>query len=283
MKTYYECLACIINQTIKALPIVDEKYHDKILREVIAGLSEADYSLSPPELAKRTYDIISEYIGNKDIYYEIKKASNKYILDLYDELKNIINKSNDRFETALHLAVAGNIIDFGAKNNYNDVHIHEEIEKMLAADLSASHTEELRDEITKADKILYLGDNAGEIVFDKLFIEQLPKEKITFAVRGKPVINDATMQDAEDIGLPELVKVINNGAGYPGTVLRSCSEEFQKVFNEADLIISKGQGNYETLSDNDHNIFFLLKVKCDIVARDLNKKLGSFVVMKSRL
>ncbi len=281
MKTYYECLPCIINQTIKALPVVDKKYHDKILREIIDGLSKADYSLSPPELAKNTYEIINHYTGGKDAYAEIKKMSNQYILGLYDELKSIIDKSNDPFETALHLAVAGNIIDFGAKHNYSDKHIHDEIEKMLSADLSSSHTEELRTAINNAKQILYLGDNAGEIVFDKLFIEHLPKEKITFAVRGKPVINDATMKDAEDIGLTDIVKVIDNGSGYPGTVLQSCSEEFQEVFNGADLIISKGQGNYETLSENRQNIFFLLKIKCDIVARDLNGNVGDFVVLKN--
>ncbi len=281
MKTYYECLSCIINQTIKNFTAVDKKYHDKILREVIAGLSKADYSLSPPQLAKNTYDVISKYTGGKDAYAEIKKMSNQYILDLYDELKSLIDKSNDPFETALHLAVAGNIIDFGAKHNYSDKHIHEEIEKMLSADLSSSHTEELRTAINNAKQILYLGDNAGEIVFDKLFIEHLPKEKIIFAVRGKPVINDATMKDAEDIGLTDVVKVIDNGSGYPGTVLQSCSEEFQEVFNGADLIISKGQGNYETLSENRQNIFFLLKIKCDIVARDLNGNVGDFVVLKN--
>ncbi|MCK5852363.1 DUF89 family protein [bacterium] len=281
MKTYYECLSCIINQTIKNFTAVDKKYHDKILREVIAGLSKADYSLSPPELAKNTYEIINHYTGGKDAYAEIKKMSNQYILDLYDELKALIDKSDDPFETALHLAVAGNIIDFGAKHNYSDKQIHEEIEKMLTADLSSSHTEELRQEINDAKKILYLGDNAGEIVFDKLFVERLPKEKITFAVRGKPVINDATMEDAKSIGLTEIVKVIDNGSGYPGTVLQSCSESFKKIFSEADLIISKGQGNYETLSENKRNIFFLLKIKCDIVARDLNKSLGDFVVLKN--
>ncbi len=281
MKTYYECLPCIINQTIKALPVVDNNYHEKILREIIDGLSKADYSLSPPELAKNTYEIINHYTGGKDAYAEIKKMSNQYILNLYDELKSIIDKSNDPFETALHLAVAGNIIDFGAKHNYSDKHIHDEIEKMLSADLSSSHTEELRTAINNAKQILYLGDNAGEIVFDKLFIEHLPKEKIIFAVRGKPVINDATMKDAEDIGLTDIVKVIDNGSGYPGTVLQSCSEEFQEVFNGADLIISKGQGNYETLSENRQNIFFLLKIKCDIVARDLNGNVGDFVVLKN--
>jgi len=282
MKTYYECLACIINQTIKNLSAVEKNKHDEILRKVIAGLADADYTLSPPELAKKTYDLIGEYTGGKDAYAEIKKASNKYILDLYDELKNTIRKSDDPFETALHLAVAGNIIDFGAKHNYSDKQIHREINEMLSADLSSSHTEELKDEINKADKILYLGDNAGEIVFDKLFVEQLPKEKITFAVRGKPVINDATIKDADDIGLTKIVKVIDNGSGYPGTVLKDCSEEFIKTFEEADLIISKGQGNYETLSEVEKNIFFLLRVKCDIVARDLNRNTGDFVVLKSR-
>ena len=281
MKTYYECLACIINQTIKNLSVVEEKYRDDVLRNVIAELAKADYTLSPPELAKNTYDLIAKYTGGIDAYAEIKKISNKYILDLYDELKEIVEKSDDPFETALHLAVAGNIIDFGAKHNYSDEQIHHEIEKMLAADLSASHTDNLKQEIEAADKILYLGDNAGEIVFDKLFVEQLPTEKITFAVRGKPVINDATIEDAEEIGLTGLVNVIDNGSGYPGTVLKDCSTEFNKAFDEADLIISKGQGNYETLSEVNKNIFFLLRVKCDIVARDLNRKLGDFIVLKT--
>ena len=280
MKTYYECLACIINQTIKNLSTVNPDKHDKILRSVIAELAEADYTLSPPQLAKKTYELITEYTNGIDAYAEIKEISNNYILNLYDELKNIIEKSDDPFETALHLAVAGNIIDFGAKHNYSDKQIHEEIDKMLSADLSGSHTLLLKDEITAAKNILYLGDNAGEIVFDKLFIEQLPTEKITFVVRGQPVINDATINDAEAIGLTDVVKVIDNGSGYPGTVLSDCSSEFKSKFDEADLIISKGQGNYETLSEVNKNIFFLLRVKCDIVARDLNRKLGDFVVLK---
>jgi len=281
MKTHYKCLSCIINQTIKALPVIDEKHHEKVLRDVIEGLSVADFSLSPPELVKSAYDIISEYSNGIDLYAEIKKLSNQYILNLYDDLINIIDKSNDPFETALHLAVAGNIIDFGAENNYMDKYIHKEIKKVLAIDLSSSHTEELRTEINNAKQILYLGDNAGEIVFDKLFVEQLPKEKITFAVRGEPVINDATMKDAIEIGLTDIVKVIDNGSAYPGTILNSCSDGFKKIFSEADLIISKGQGNYETLSENNQNIFFLLRIKCSIVARDLGRNFGDFVVLKN--
>ncbi len=283
MKTYYECLPCIINQTIKALPIIKESRHDDILRDVMCELAVTDFSLSPPELARKTFDIMNEYLDGKDPYAEIKKLSNQYVLDLYDELNQIIKSSENPFETALHLAVAGNIIDFGAKHNYSDKLIHEEIDKVLNTDLASSDTEKLKIEISNAKQILYLGDNAGEIVFDKLFIEQFSnKEKIIFAVRGAHVINDATMEDAKEIGLTEIVKVIDNGSNYPGTVLKECSENFQKVFNDADLIISKGQGNYETLSENKQNIFFLLKVKCEIVARDLNKNVGDFVVLKSQ-
>jgi len=282
MKTYYECLPCIINQTIKALPIIEEYRHDDVLRDVMSELAFTDFSLSPPELARKTFDIMNEYLEGKDSYAEIKKLSNQYVLNLYDELNQIIKNSENSFETALHLAIAGNIIDFGAKHNYSDKLIHEEIDKVLNTDLAALETEKLKSEISNANQILYLGDNAGEIVFDKLFLEQFSnKEKIIFAVRGSHVINDATIEDAKEIGLTEIVKVIDNGSNYPGTVLNECSENFQKVFNEADLIISKGQGNYETLSKNNQNIFFLLKVKCEVVARDLNRNLGDFVVTQN--
>ncbi len=281
MKTYYECLPCIINQTIKALPAIEESRHYDVLRDVLCELGVTDFSKSPPELARKTFDIMNEYLGGKDPYAEIKRLSNKYILKLYDELNQIIEKSDDPFETALHLAVAGNIIDFGAKHNYSDKLIHEEIDKALKTDLRDSDSEKLKSEILNAKQILYLGDNAGEIVFDKLFVEQLPKEKIILAVRGGYVLNDATMEDAEEIGLTKIVKVIDNGSNYPGTVLNDCSEEFKKIFNESDLIISKGQGNYETLSENKQNIFFLLRIKCEIVARDLNKNIGDFVVLKN--
>ena len=132
--------------------------------------------------------------------------------------------------------------------------------------------------VSRANNILYLGDNAGEIVFDRLLIEQLPCEKITFVVKGGPILNDALMEDAQIVGLTDVVDVIDNGSDAPGTILESCSEAFRLRFDESDLVIAKGQGNYETLSDVDKNIFFLVTPKCSVLARHLGREIGSLVL-----
>ena len=136
-------------------------------------------------------------------------------------------------------------------------------------------------EVTPQDWFNNLADNAGEIVFDRLLIEQLPIDRVTVAVRGYPVINDATLDDAETAGLTDIVDVISNGSDAPGTLLDDCSEAFRSRFEEADLIIAKGQGNYETLAQSPRPIFFLLRVKCPVVARDLDYPVGSMVVHPS--
>lgn len=281
MKIYHECLPCFVKQTLKALETIDEKQHEKILRESMKALSEIDFSLSPPEMARVIFDMIERHTGPVDHYKEIKRESNKYVMGMLDELKAIIANSADRFESAMRLAVAGNIIDFGAKHDFTHDLIHGEVEEAAKATINPDDIAAFKAEIEKAERILYLGDNAGEIVFDKLFIEELPKEKIIFAVRGSAIINDALMEDAKMVGITDIVRVVSNGAALPGTILPLCSEEFQKVFNDADLVISKGQGNYETLSEVEKNIYFLLKVKCDVVAGHLGCVMGDFVVRKS--
>ena len=278
MKTYYECMPCFVNQALTAMKRVPEPEKERLLRKVLLRISQIDFALSPPEMARGIFDVIEEYLPESDLYYDIKKKSNSYILNLEDELRDVIKKSDDPFLTGLHLAIAGNIIDFGAKNNFSDELIHSEIEQAMKIVLDRDLVTRFRREIEKAGKILYLGDNAGEIVFDKLFLEQLPCDKITFAVRGSAIINDALIEDAEMVGMTELVKVIPNGDNIPGTVLNRCSEEFRKVFDESDLIVSKGQGNYETLSDTDKNICFLLKAKCPVIAKDLNRTVGDFII-----
>ena len=145
-------------------------------------------------------------------------------------------------------------------------------------ELETKTVDELHKQIREAKDILYLGDNAGEIVFDRLFIEQLPYQKLTYVVRGEPIINDVTIEDAREVDMCDLVEVIDNGSDAPGTILDNCSHEFQKRFAYSDLIIAKGQGNYETLSDVDQRIFFLLQVKCPVIARDIGCEVGSFVV-----
>ncbi|NOY74578.1 MAG: DUF89 family protein [Kiritimatiellaeota bacterium] len=281
MRIYYECLPCFVNQTLKAVKTLDEGLRENVLRDSIRALSEIDFSMSPPEMARVIFDMIECHTGPVDHYENIKRKSNEYVMGMLDDLRATIASSADRFESALRLAIAGNIIDFGAKYDFTDDLIHGEVEEAENAPIKPDEIAGLKSEIAKAERILYLGDNAGEIVFDKLFIEELPREKITFAVRGSAIINDALMEDAENVGLTDLLPVISNGAAVPGTILHLCSEKFQQVFAEADLVISKGQGNFETLSDVDKNIYFLLKVKCDVVAKHLNCSLGDFVVRKS--
>jgi damage-control phosphatase, subfamily I len=269
---------CFINQVIRTLPQVNESLHQDILRDVLRMLSDIDFSVSPPEIAKAVFDVVKKHIGEKDLYAEEKIKSNRYILNLEDELRQSIADADDSFMTGLQLAIAGNIIDFGAKHDFSDELIHSEIDKALNEQLPGDDIKNLKDAIDNAERILYLGDNAGEIVFDKLFIEQLPKHKVTFAVRGAPVINDALMADAEMVGMDKIVPVVDNGSAMPGTVWADCSEEFKALFSNADLIIAKGQGNYETLSQVEANIYFLLKAKCVIVAKDLNRNVGDFII-----
>ncbi len=148
--------------------------------------------------------------------------------------------------------------------------------------IDLSSVEALKIKAESASRILYLGDNAGEIVLDRLLVEQLPTEKVTFAVRGAPIINDATLEDAIAGGITELVDVMDNGSDMPGTILESCSEAFRKLFAQADIVIAKGQGNYETLSDADGHIFFLLKAKCPVIAKDIGCEVGDLVILERR-
>jgi uncharacterized protein with ATP-grasp and redox domains len=280
MRTYYECLPCFSKQALTMLEFIPQKNHENFLRESMHMLGNVEYSLTPPELARKLYSIAYEYTDKIDFYAEKKKESNDFLIKIYAELQQKINNSENPFETAVRYAIAGNIIDFGAIHDFSINTIHQELEKALnAAELTTNSIQGLEKEIEKAKQILYIGDNAGEIVFDKLFIENLPTEKIVFSVRGGPIINDALIDDAEQIGLTKIVKVISNGAAIPGTCISECSKEFQEYFNNADLIISKGQGNYETLSDSLKNIFFLLKIKCPVVASNIGAPLGQCVCL----
>jgi uncharacterized protein with ATP-grasp and redox domains len=189
-----------------------------------------------------------------------------------------VQDSSDPFQTAVRLAIAGNIIDFALGPGLKEQLVQDTIEDTLDRPFAVDHLEAFRQAAGRATTILYLADNAGEIVLDRLLLEQLPSGKVVFAVRGSPVINDATREDAELAGLGDLATLIDNGSDYPGTVLKSCSGEFQKHFRRADLVIAKGQGNYETLSAEDARVFFLLKVKCPIIARDIGCQEGEIVV-----
>ena len=282
MRTFFDCIPCFIRQALEAVRMItsDEAIHERLLREVLRVLGEMNLRQSPPAMAQRIHRLIRELTGQADPYREIKDRFNRLALDLYPQLKVQIEGSGDRLEMAVRLAIAGNVIDMGVNNHLTDEHIHEAIDHALKTPFDADLAS-FREAVSIAKNILYLADNAGEIVFDKLLIEQLPLEKVTVAVKGLPIINDATMADAETAGLTELVEVIDNGSDAPGTILDDCSEAFRQRFDEADLVIAKGQGNYETLSDVDKDIFFILKAKCSVIARDLGCQVGSLILRRS--
>ena len=283
MRIYLDCIACFVRQGLDAarLSTDDEQVHEKIVRQILRLAAKLDMSQNPPEMGQQIHRLIREMVGKDDPYHKIKNHFNNLALKLYPELRKQIVSSNNRLETAIRLAIAGNIIDFGVNSSVNESDINKAISESLAADFDSRQIQPFQDAIEQAEEILYLADNAGEIIFDRLLIEQLPYEKVTVIVKGMPVINDATMEDAVVAGLPRIVEVIDNGSDGPGTTLESCSQTFRNRFAKADFVIAKGQGNYETLSDMDKNIFFILKAKCPVIARDIGCEVGEMILRRN--
>lgn len=279
MKTYYDCIPCFLRQAVDAARFAsdDPQIHEAVLRHVLKTAADMDLQQTPPMMARDIHRTIRRYSGNADPYLQVKRHFNRMALNLYPELKKRVVRSPDPVNTAVRLAIAGNIIDFGARQDMDQDSVLACIQNALTCDL-VGDIQVFKNAVNRAGRILYLGDNTGEIVFDRLLIEALDADKITFAVRGYPVLNDATMEDAEYAGLLNIVKAIDNGSDAPGTIIEDCSPEFAEYFHAADLVIAKGQGNYETLSDADGRIFFLLQAKCPVIAADIGCEVGRLVV-----
>jgi uncharacterized protein with ATP-grasp and redox domains len=280
MKTYFDCIPCFIRQVLDSarMTTTDAEIHEKVLREALRLASEMDLRQSPPAMAQIIHRFIRQITGVKDPYLEVKNRFNTLALKMYPELKQRIEASADPLETAVRLAIAGNIIDFGVNSEVQENTVEKTISESLADELDLDALQKFRDTTAVAKDILYLADNAGEIVFDRLLIEQLPYEKITFVVKGSPVLNDATIEDAQIAGLTDIVDVIDNGSDAPGIILEDCSENFRRRFDKADLLIAKGQGNFETLNNIRKNKFFLLRPKCSVLAEHLGCKIGSLIL-----
>jgi uncharacterized protein with ATP-grasp and redox domains len=285
MQTCLDCIPCFIRQALDSARLVtnEEHIHEQVVRGVLRLTAELDMNQSPPIIGQQIHRLIRELVGHDDPYHQIKGQYNNLALRLYPELEGRVWNSEDPFATAVRLAIAGNVIDLGVKTSLPKSEVEKTINQSLNAYLDDKLIKGFQDALKEAEKILYLADNAGEIVFDRLLIEQLPLEKVTVVVKGRPVINDATLGDAEFAGLTKIVNVIDNGSDGPGTILESCSQAFHDHFEKADLIIAKGQGNYETLSDVDKNIFFMLKAKCPVIARDLGCEVGEMILKRSKM
>ncbi|MCD6460800.1 DUF89 family protein [bacterium] len=286
MKTYLDCIPCFFKQALHAARIsgANPKTQKIILDELAKIFPSFPLSSSPPEMGKIIYNIVTKITKKNDPYYEIKEKSNNLALDIYDKLKNKVNNAHNRLATAVELAIAGNIIDYGAKNFLD---VNAELKKILKIEHKSitSTNKDIYDLekfigfLSKSKNILYLADNAGETVFDKILIEEIKKsdntKKIIYAVKEKPIINDATATDAYTCGIDETAKIISSGSDAPGTVLSLCSDEFMNIFKKADMVISKGQGNFEALSEVKRSIFFLLMVKCPVIAQSISSHISN--------
>lgn len=282
MRAKPDCIVCLFAQALRAVKLVsdDPDIHSEVLRRVAQCVAGSDISsMNPAKLSQPSYDCITEVTGVVDPYENIKKECNETALSVLPELRNVIDSSEDRLNTTLHIAAAGNTIDLGVGHRFD---IKKDILAAVKTEFAVNDVDKLREDIQPGWKLLYLGDNAGEIVFDMLLVEQLAGQglDVTFTVKSGPIINDATMADAESVGMTSLVKVIETGSNDIGVNWDNAFDEFKEAFESADIILGKGHGNYETCSDLPGNIYFLLKAKCDIVARALGVKTGDIVFKK---
>lgn len=269
------CLTRLFENLLTQHPIAEED-KPKIIKHFFEYMAQADFSRPSPEVARDVHAMIRDILQNDDPYQEQKQQANEQLLKQYERLKAQIQQAQDPKTTALRMAIAGNIIDYGPAQQFDITQTLEEVFKKPPA---IDHSKELLKAISKAETILYLGDNAGEIVFDKLFIETIGHPNIYFAVRDRPIINDATMFDARQTGIDQVAKVITNGDDAPSTLLYRVSDPFLKVWQQADLIISKGMGNLEGLiSEADPRIYFLFMVKCQAIGDLIGARKGDVIV-----
>ena len=276
MKTYLDCYPCFLRQALEAARRsgANERKQRVVLNRVLDALGAVGPSSTPPEIGDLIHRIVRDEIGDADPYQEAKEEATRQALALYPRLKGLVAEANDAFETAVRLAIAGNIIDLAPAGEYD---LRGTVERVLDQPFAIEHSMDFREALGSAEEALYLGDNAGETVFDRVLIEALDLP-VTYAVKGGPILNDATMDDAIAAGLDEVAEVVSTGSNSPGTILHRCSDEFRRRYDEAHMIIAKGQANYETLSNDGERIFFLLQTKCPVIAQDVGVPTGSIVL-----
>ncbi len=255
----------------------DEAEHRKVLAEVAQLISELPPEATPVEMGLEIHRTIRRRTGDRDPYQEVKRKSNRHALSLYPRLREYVDASPDPLKTAVTAAAIGNVMDFGANPDFD---LESALEEGMAKGLEDSGFTQFARRVKEVDHLLYIGDNAGEIVFDRLLVEELSGlgVSVTFAVRGAPILNDATMEDALEVGMDQVAEVLSSGVQAPGTLLDQCNPEFLEIFRRAPLILAKGQGNYEALSGNRGPIYFLLMAKCPVVARDLGVEEGALLM-----
>ncbi|MBP0001143.1 MAG: DUF89 family protein [Cyanobacteria bacterium SID2] len=278
MKLQADCVPCLFKHALRTAKIStqDETKHWEVLSGLARLFSELPEDTIQVEVAGEIQKILADSIGDRDPYRHLKRHYNDLAIELSPQLRKAIETSEDPLLTAIRVAVAGNIIDFGVSDTFN---VEQTIRDSLTREFAVFNYNKFCQHLAEAETILYIADNTGEIVFDRLLVEQLLQhnKQVTIAVRGGPAINDATLEDAIYVGFDKIVPIITTGTALPGTVLAKASLEFKTCFESADLVISKGQGNFEGLSHCSRSIVFLLKAKCQPIASELGVQPGDMV------
>ncbi|MEI6633537.1 MAG: ARMT1-like domain-containing protein [Chlamydiota bacterium] len=281
MKGKLECQPCLLRQALEVARLVSdsEAMHARVLRRILRVLSKTDFRLPPPMIAYYVYRAMGKVTRCPDPYLQTKERSDGMALECAGWAREVIARSKSPLDTALKLAVAANVVDFGVGVRFD---LKESLRNVLEKGLHLDESAAFKEALARASMLLYIGDNAGEIVFDKLLLEtigaQYPALKKLFAVRGGPVINDVTQRDAERVKMGEVARVVSTGHAAPGVILNRSSRKFCRAFAGADLVLAKGQGNYESLSaEGGAKVYFLLRAKCQVIARELGVEIGHFV------
>ncbi len=284
LKAVLDCLECIARQALRAARIAtdDQGVQRRIVDDAVLQIPGMDLCESPALLSLPLYQIAMEHSGNPDPYKELRRQQNEFAMGLEDELRGMVADSDDPLVTALHLAAAGNVIDLGAQYAGN-IDVHEAIDSAIREKFTVDHSDAFKESLSSSNDLLYLLDNAGEVVFDKILIEELLKHtKVTAVVKAGPIINDVLMEDVEQVGLTQLCEVIDNGGAFVGCPLKLVPESFLERMKVADVIIGKGQGNYETIDEFPGDIFLILRAKCEVIARHMGVKLGQVALISTR-
>ncbi|HOJ02191.1 MAG TPA: ARMT1-like domain-containing protein [Anaerolineaceae bacterium] len=281
LKVYFDCYPCLLRQVLDAVHYLelDEEITKVILNQSMHDLMTMEDDLTSSEMAAQIHQRVIQNGGGADPYQNVKRLSLKKALEQCEYAKNLILQSNDPLETALKMCTAGNIIDFGPASDFD---LKTALDQALEMPFSHFDYKEFKSAVEHAERILFLADNAGETVFDRLLIEQINKP-MDYVVKSAPIMNDALREDAQLTGFPDYVTIMENGTAIQGTVLSHCSEEFLKKYAMADLIIAKGMANFETLPNEGGRAFFLLKIKCKPIATLSGIPFQSFVVKRGGL
>jgi len=281
MKIDEACVSCIINQSVKVADAINaDAKLSKTLTDSVTQMSKSfSFLQNPPEIAADVYEKMAFIAQKSDLYDEVKELSTQKALSFVPFLEEKLKNSNDKLLTATKIAVAGNVIDLAAAVEFD---LEEELLKIFDTKFAHDDFKQMKEELTRAKNVVILGDNVGEHIFDYMFIETLkelyPNTTYTYMVRGNPIINDVTMKEAEEAGFDKLCNLQDSGVNTPGFDYSRANSKSQKLFDSADIVISKGMGNYECLSDSHrNNICFLLKVKCGVVASSLGNEIGDII------